>query len=79
MAHVHVFGPDCPEVVRHRMFREWLLEHEEDRTQYADAKRAAAAAMNAKAGLGTGMEYNAHKEPVVREIYDRMFRAHGLL
>lgn len=24
-ANVHVFGPGCPEVVRHRMFREWLL------------------------------------------------------
>lgn len=25
-ANVHVFGPGCPEVVRHRIFREWLLE-----------------------------------------------------
>jgi GrpB-like predicted nucleotidyltransferase (UPF0157 family) len=78
-AHLHVFGPDCPEVVRHLMFREWLVEHPEDRRRYADAKRAAAAEMNARPGGGTGMDYNRHKEPVVREIYDRMFRAHGML
>lgn len=26
VANVHVFGPGCPEVVRHRIFKEWLLE-----------------------------------------------------
>lgn len=25
VANVHVFGPGCPEVVRHQIFREWLL------------------------------------------------------
>jgi hypothetical protein len=25
------------------------------------------------------MDYNRHKEPAVRVIYDRMFRAHGML
>jgi GrpB-like predicted nucleotidyltransferase (UPF0157 family) len=76
---LHVFGPDCPEVVRHRMFRDWLTEHEDDRRRYAEAKRAAADAMNSQPGGGTGMDYNRHKEAVVLEIYDRMFRAHGLL
>ena len=28
---------------------------------------------------GFGMRYNAAKEPIVREIYDRIFRAAGLL
>jgi len=79
VAYVHIFGPDCPEVVRHRMFHDWLVDHEGDRRRYADAKRAAAAEMNERPGLGTGMDYNRHKEPVVRDIYDRMFRAHGLL
>ena len=79
VAYVHIFGPDCPEVVRHRMFHDWLVEHEDERQRYADAKRAAAAEMNARPGGGTGMDYNRHKEPVVREIYERMFRAHGLL
>jgi GrpB-like predicted nucleotidyltransferase (UPF0157 family) len=77
--HLHVFGPDCPEVIRHLMFQDWLLAHPEDRAYYAEAKRAAAREMNARPGGGTGMEYNRHKEPVVREIYDRMFRANGLL
>ena len=79
LAYVHVFGPDCPEVVRHLMFHDWLVEHPEDRETYADAKRTAAAETNARPGGGTGMDYNRHKEPVVRDIYDRMFRAHGLL
>lgn len=81
--HVHVFGPDCPEIVRHRMFRDWLVEHPEDRERYAAAKRSALATVavdDADHGaLGFGMRYNAVKEPVVREIYDRIFRAHGLL
>lgn len=25
-ANVHVFGPGCPETVRHRIFRDWLVE-----------------------------------------------------
>jgi GrpB-like predicted nucleotidyltransferase (UPF0157 family) len=79
VSHLHVFGPDCPEVNRHRRFHDWLVEHEDDRTRYADAKRTAAAEMNARPGGGTGMDYNRHKEPVVRDIYDRMFRAHGLI
>lgn len=79
LTYVHVFGPDCPEVVRHLMFRDWLVEHDDDRSRYAEAKRAAAAEMNARPGGGTGMDYNRHKQPVVRDVYDRMFRAHGLL
>ena len=81
--HLHVFGPDCPEPVRHRMFRDWLIAHPEDRERYAAAKRDAAAQMAATGeehgALGFGMAYNRIKEPVVREIYDRMFRAAGLL
>lgn len=74
---LHVFGPDCPEVIRHRMFREWLLAHPDELERYAEAKRTAARATN-EAG-GHAMDYNRHKQPVVRAIYDRMFRAHGLL
>ncbi|HVU60100.1 MAG TPA: GrpB family protein [Mycobacteriales bacterium] len=72
-ANLHVFGPDCPEVVRHLMFRDWLRSHPADREQYEQAKRAAVP------GGGNVMDYNARKQPVVREIYDRMFRAAGLL
>jgi GrpB-like predicted nucleotidyltransferase (UPF0157 family) len=61
------------------MFRAWLREHPDDHAAYAEAKRAAAVEMNGRPGGGTGMDYNRHKQPVVRAIYDRMFRAHGML
>ena len=81
--HVHVFGPDCPEMIRHRMFRDWLIDHPEDRERYADAKRSALAQVGVAGAdhgaLGFGMRYNAVKEPVVREIYGRMFRESGLV
>jgi GrpB-like predicted nucleotidyltransferase (UPF0157 family) len=70
---LHVFGPDCPEVIRHRMFRDWLSTHPDDLALYAAAKRSAAP------GGGTVMDYNRRKEAVIREIYDRLFRAAGLL
>ena len=74
---LHVFGPDCPEVVRHRMFRNWLIAHPEDREFYRRAKLAAAKETTESGGTVT--DYNRHKQPVIREIYERMFRAQGLL
>jgi GrpB-like predicted nucleotidyltransferase (UPF0157 family) len=74
---LHVWSPDCPEVIRHRMFRDWLRDHPDDRALYADAKRASADASSA-AGEDV-MSYNLRKQPVVRAILDRMFRAHGML
>lgn len=72
-ANLHVFGPDCPEVIRHRMFRDWLRTHSDDRELYAKAKRAAVP------GGGHVMDYNARKQDTIREIYGRLFRAAGLL
>jgi GrpB-like predicted nucleotidyltransferase (UPF0157 family) len=72
-ANLHVFGPDCPETVRHRMFRDWLRSTPADRRRYEAAKRAAVP------GGGHVMDYNARKEATIREIYDRLFRAAGLL
>jgi GrpB-like predicted nucleotidyltransferase (UPF0157 family) len=74
---LHVFGPEAPEPVRHRLFRDWLRTHPEDLALYRDCKLAAAEAAN-EAGEHV-MEYNARKESVIREIYDRAFRAAGLL
>ncbi len=74
---LHVFSPGCPEPIRNRIFRDWLRERPEDLALYRDAKLGAAAASNA-AGEHV-MDYNARKEPVIREIYDRAFRAAGLL
>jgi GrpB-like predicted nucleotidyltransferase (UPF0157 family) len=74
---LHVFGADCPEIVRHRMFRAWLIAHAEDRELYRRAKLDAAKETTERGGRV--MDYNRHKEPVIREIYGRIFRAHGLL
>lgn len=64
---LHVFGPDCPEHIRHRLFRDWLRDHSEDRQLYADAKWAA------QDGVKTADEYNRKKQDVVRQIYQRIF------
>lgn len=76
-ANLHVFSPDAPEPIRMRLFRDWLREHPDDLALYRDAKLAAAAEANA-AGEHV-MQYNARKQPVIRAIYDRAFRAAGLL
>lgn len=72
---LHVFGPNCPENERHRMFRDWLRAHPEDRDEYRDAKLAAASAT----GEQLVMDYNRHKEPTIQRLYARMFRAAGWL
>jgi GrpB-like predicted nucleotidyltransferase (UPF0157 family) len=74
---LHVFPPDAAEPVRHRMFRDWLLAHPDDRALYRDTKHAAATAAN-EAGEHV-MQYNARKQQVIREIYARAFAAAGLL
>jgi GrpB-like predicted nucleotidyltransferase (UPF0157 family) len=76
-ANLHVWSPDCPEVIRHRMFRDWLRDHPDDRVRYAEAKRVSADDSNA-AGEAV-MDYNLRKQPVIREILDRIFQAHGML
>lgn len=75
--HLHVFGPDAPEPVKHRIFRDWLRGNPDERDLYARAKREAAEA--ARAAGEHSMQYNARKEKVVREIYARAFAAAGLL
>jgi GrpB-like predicted nucleotidyltransferase (UPF0157 family) len=74
---LHVFGFDSPELIRHRIFRDWLRGNPDDRDLYAAAKHDAAAASNA--GGEHVMQYNARKEQVIRDIYHRAFRAMGLL
>jgi GrpB-like predicted nucleotidyltransferase (UPF0157 family) len=44
------------------MFRDWLRAHPEDRALYEDAIRAAVP------GGGNVMDYNARKQPVIRDI-----------
>jgi len=76
VCNLHVFGPDCPEVERHRIFRDWLRSHPEDRALYAQVKTVSADETNLAGGHT--MDYNARKQAVVREIYARAFRALGL-
>lgn len=70
---LHVFGPDCPEAIRHRMFRDWLRGSAEDRQRYAQAKQGAAS------DTQDMTQYNQRKQDVVRDIYDRVFRAAGFI
>ena len=72
-ANLHVFAPGCPETVRHILFRDWLRRHPEERERYERAKRAAGP------GARSVEEYNRAKQAVIREIYDRAFRAAGLI
>lgn len=74
---LHVFGPESPELVRHRIFRDHLIADASDRALYQEAKLAAAEVAN-DAGEHV-MQYNARKEQVIHEIYHRAFRAAGLL
>lgn len=74
---LHVFGFDSPELVRHRLFRDWLKASGDERNRYATAKRQAASASNA---VGEHVvQYNARKQQVTREIYHRAFIAAGLI
>jgi GrpB-like predicted nucleotidyltransferase (UPF0157 family) len=74
---LHVFGFDSPELVKHRVFRDWLRGNPDERDRYAAAKQKAAAQANA--GGEHVEQYNARKQPVIREIYHRAFLAAGLL
>jgi len=74
---LHVFGFDSPELVKHRIFREWLRGNPAERDRYTSAKRQAAAEANARGEHA--MQYNARKQQVIREIYHRAFVAAGLL
>lgn len=75
--HLHVFGYDSPEVVKHRIFRDWLRENPNDRELYANTKREAAAL--ARSAGEHSMQYNVRKESVIKDIYRRAFIAMGLV
>ncbi|EME39730.1 hypothetical protein DOTSEDRAFT_75393 [Dothistroma septosporum NZE10] len=74
---LHVWGPRCPEVERHEIFREWLKEHEEDRELYASMKTECAAASRERSE--TSDQYNVRKQRVLREILERAFRGLGYM
>jgi GrpB-like predicted nucleotidyltransferase (UPF0157 family) len=66
--HLHVWPQSAPELVRHRLFRDWLRSHPEDRELYASAKRH----LVDKAADG---DYTMDKNEVIDAIFDRIFAA----
>jgi GrpB-like predicted nucleotidyltransferase (UPF0157 family) len=72
---LHVWGPDSPEVARHRIFRDWLLKTPADLEMYAKVKREAAE-QTTEAG-GSMQDYNQRKERTIQEILQRSFRDLG--
>jgi len=74
---LHVFGFDSPELVKHRIFRDWLQGNPDERDRYAAAKREAASEASVRGEHV--MQYNARKQQVIREIYHRAFVTAGLL
>ncbi|KAK5112717.1 hypothetical protein LTR62_003815 [Meristemomyces frigidus] len=72
---LHVFGPRCAEVERHRIFRDWLRGSAGDRVLYAEVKRESA--KMARDGGENVTEYNVRKNDVIQQIYGRAFWALG--
>ncbi|MGO9874621.1 MAG: GrpB family protein [Acidimicrobiia bacterium] len=64
--HVHVFSVGSPEIVRMRVFRDWLREDDGDRELYASTKRALA-----HRDWPTMQHYADAKGQVVEEIMSR--------
>ena len=72
---LHVFGVDCPEVEKHRIFREWLCKTPKDVEEYARVKRECA---ELSEGRGESMqEYTVRKEECVKGILGRAYRDLG--
>lgn len=68
--HLHVWPENAPEPVRHKLFRDWLRTHPEDRELYASTKRRLAAETAADPG-----DYSLAKNEVIDRIYARIFAA----
>jgi GrpB-like predicted nucleotidyltransferase (UPF0157 family) len=67
---LHVWPQDAPEPIRHRLFRDWLRSHPDDRDRYAAAKRSVAAATEDQPG-----DYSLSKNAVIDDIYAKIFAA----
>lgn len=74
---LHVWGPDSPEVVRHQIFKNRILENAEDKALYVKAKQLAAAQIGEKGG--NMQDYNELKEDTIRVILRNAFRELGYI
>lgn len=70
VANVHVWSPGSVEPKRHAAFRDWLIEHEDDRAAYGELK-----ARLADQGFTDVMDYNTAKGGVIYDTYERIFAA----
>jgi GrpB-like predicted nucleotidyltransferase (UPF0157 family) len=68
--HLHLWPKGAPEPVRHRLFRDWLRSHPEDRDLYAATKRRLA-----RDTLDQPADYSLAKNDVIDAIYARIFAA----
>lgn len=67
---VHVFGPDAVEWRRHLLFRNWLERNDADRQLYSEHKVSLS-----EVDFDHLLQYQAAKNDIVTEIYDRAFSA----
>ncbi|MFG1870582.1 GrpB family protein [Micromonospora arborensis] len=67
---LHVWPRAAPEPVRHRLFRDWLRSHPQDRELYAATKRRLA-----RDTAHRPSDYSLAKNDVIDEIYARIFAA----
>jgi GrpB-like predicted nucleotidyltransferase (UPF0157 family) len=74
---LHVWGRDCPEVERHRLFRDWLVAHSDDRLLYCEIKNVAA--RQTREGGGNLQDYNERKQDVIRQILRKIFKDLGYM
>jgi GrpB-like predicted nucleotidyltransferase (UPF0157 family) len=68
--HLHVWPSVAPELIRHRLFRDWLRTHPEDRDLYEATKRRLADETVDRPG-----DYPLAKSDVIDSIYERIFSA----
>ncbi len=66
--HLHVWPQGAPELIRHRLLRDWLRTHPDDRELYASAKRHLA-------DEPAGGDYTMAKSEVIDAIFERIFAA----
>lgn len=76
-SNLHVWGPGCPEVVRHKLFRDWLRQHPDDCVAYAQMKRESAAATTETGG--NMMDYTERKNSFIEGLLKRVFKENGYL
>jgi GrpB-like predicted nucleotidyltransferase (UPF0157 family) len=67
---LHTWPQAAPEPIRHRLFRDWLRTHPEDRDLYAATKRRIARDTAEQPG-----DYSLAKNDVIDDIYHRIFAA----